>query len=325
MKAVARPPCLLALLLLGAGCGGGGDEPSPTPPAASSAAAADFPSARGKALSDLGDSAPEGPVLSPSVSVLQKGANRFAFALFDTARKRISGASAAVYTARADGTGLRGPYPAQVQSTAVQPQFESRNTAQDPESTGSLYVARVPFSRRGRQVVTALVRLDGRLVSAGRVSVEVGARGALPPDVGERAVAVHTPTREDVAGDLGQIDTRVPPSSMHGDDLADVLGRRPVLLIFATPALCLSRVCGPVVDVAEQVKQEYGERVAFVHQEIYRGNEVGQGFRPQVRAWRLPTEPWAFAIDRRGRVAARLEGAFSPAELERAVRRALAA
>ena len=32
------------------------------------------------------------------------------------------------------------------------------------------------------------------------------------------------------------------------DDFADVLGTKPVVIVFATPALCQSRVCGPVVD-----------------------------------------------------------------------------
>jgi predicted transcriptional regulator len=56
--------------------------------------------------------------------------------------------------------------------------------------------------------------------------------------------------------------------------------------------------------------------------EIYRDNAIEKGFRPQVLAWRLPTEPWVFAIDKQGRVAARLEGAFSAAELEEAVEKA---
>ena len=73
------------------------------------------------------------------------------------------------------------------------------------------------------------------------------------------------------------------------------------------------------MDVTEQVKARHRDKAAFVHMEIYRNNEIDQGFRPQVLQWKLPTEPWLFAVDRRGRVAARLEGAFSAGELERAV------
>jgi len=109
---------------------------------------------------------------------------------------------------------------------------------------------------------------------------------------------------------------------MHEDNFADVVGRRPIMLLFATPALCQSRVCGPVVDVAEQVKASHKGDAAFIHMEIYNENEVEKGFRPQVGAYKLPTEPWAFAIGRDGKVVARLEGAFSDRELKDAVQAA---
>jgi hypothetical protein len=56
--------------------------------------------------------------------------------------------------------------------------------------------------------------------------------------------------------------------------------------------------------------------------EIYRDNSIDKGFRPQVAAFGLPTEPWLFTIDKQGKVAARLEGAFSAAELENALAKA---
>jgi hypothetical protein len=108
---------------------------------------------------------------------------------------------------------------------------------------------------------------------------------------------------------------------MHGDDLADVLGKKPVVLLFATPALCQSRVCGPVTDIAEQVKQEFGDRVAFIHQEVYNDNQISDGPRPQMTAYGLSTEPWLFVIDRTGEVSTVLQGPFSVQELEAAVQR----
>jgi hypothetical protein len=104
-----------------------------------------------------------------------------------------------------------------------------------------------------------------------------------------------------------------------------------VILVFATPALCQSRVCGPVVDIAEEVKQESKGDAAFIHMEIYDNNTIAQGclsgdrlesqcLRPQVLAYHLPTEPWAFAVDRHGKIVARLEGAFSRGELESALK-----
>ena len=50
------------------------------------------------------------------------------------------------------------------------------------------------------------------------------------------------------------------------------------------PALCQSRVCGPVVDIAEQVKATgEGEGVEFIHKEIYSDNEHRQGPAPAAR------------------------------------------
>src|SRR5437763_344485 len=107
---------------------------------------------------------------------------------------------------------------------------------------------------------------------------------------------------------------------MHDDNFADVLGKKPVVLLFATPALCASRVCGPVVDIAEQVRHErQKDDAAWIHMEIYNNNTVNDGYRPQFLAYHLPQEPWLFTIDRHGKVAAELQGAYSADELEKAV------
>ena len=121
---------------------------------------------------------------------------------------------------------------------------------------------------------------------------------------------IHTPTAADVGGDLSKITTRIPPDTQNRVDYADALGKEPIVLLFATPQFCQSRVCGPVVDVAEQVKEQYGDKAAFIHMEIYNDNDPSKGVRPQVRAFHLPSEPWLFAIDRKGVIRAEIEGAF---------------
>jgi hypothetical protein len=83
-------------------------------------------------------------------------------------------------------------------------------------------------------------------------------------------------------------------------------------------------VCGPVVDVAEQLKAQYGDRVTFIHEEVYVGNDLKKGYRRPLRAFHLQTEPWLFTFDRRGRVAARLEGSFGVNAFKRALDAALA-
>jgi hypothetical protein len=302
-------------------CGSDADEAPPMPPPADPA---DFPDPKGKTLAELrGDLPAGGPVLAPSTSVFEPGENRFGFGLFDRARRQIADAPAALYVAPMGGGEARGPFPARFESLAVKPQFESEGTASDPDAARSVYVADLPFKEPGDYEVLGIVSLDGRLVAATPASppLEV-AKDTDVPEVGERAPRISTPTEASVGGALEEIDTRVPPSTMHEADFADVVGERPAILVFATPALCLSRVCGPVVDIAEQVKAEHEDDAEFIHMEIYNDNELEQGFRPQVREWNLPSEPWAFGVDRDGNVAASLEGAFSAKELESAVKAA---
>jgi hypothetical protein len=309
----------LMLVLATAGCGGEDQEAanSPPPPAKPE----DFPKVAGKTLANLRKQVnEEGPVLAPSVSELGPGTNRFGFGLFDRARSQIADAPVAVYVAKADGGAAEGPFPARYESLAVEAPFHSRLVEADPDAAKALYVARIKFPKPGSYEVMGIARLDNRLVAAtpAGAALKVSKDGGVP-DVGDAAPLIHTPTKTDVAGDISKIDTRQPPSTMHDVDFADVVGKRPVILLFATPALCRSRVCGPVVDVAEQVKARRGKDAAFIHMEIFRNNDFDQGYRPQVVKWKLPTEPWLFAIDSQGKVAARIEGAFSAEELNKAV------
>jgi len=309
----------LALALAGTGCGGD-EQPAadrPPPPARPE----DFPTVEGKTLAQLRKEVKaEGPVLAPSVSELKPGKNRFGFGLFDRARSQIAEAPVAVYVAPVGGGKVRGPFLARYETLTIKPQYQSHTVAADPDAAKALYVSEVNFPKAGRYQVMGVARLDNRLVAATPAgpALTVTKRGTVP-DVGDKAPRTHTPTKVDARGDISKIDTRQPPSSMHDVDFADVVGKRPAILLFATPSLCRSRVCGPVVDVAEQIKARRGNEAAFIHMEIFRNNDLNQGYRPQVVEWKLPTEPWLFAIDRRGRVAARIEGAFSAEEMEKAV------
>jgi hypothetical protein len=312
---------LVACALLG-GCGGDdGDGAESRPPPVANPA--DFPKPNGRSLAELRESLGKGgPVLAPSVLVLTTGENRFGFGLFERDRSQIADAKVVVYVAPVGGGPANGPYVARYESLEVKPQFQSQQSAQDPDSAKSVYVAEVPFDTPGEYEILGIARLDDRLVAATSASgpLSVAKPGQDPvPRVGEQAPRIHTPTTADAGGDVASIDTRIPPSSMHDVDFADVLGKEPVVLIFATPQLCQSRVCGPVVDIAEQVKAEHEDDAEFIHMEIYRDNTIDKGFRPQVAAFGLPTEPWLFAVDRQGKVAARLEGAFSAGELEAAI------
>jgi hypothetical protein len=312
---------LLFAAVAAAGCGDSEDDGGDAAPPP--AQVEDFPDPAGKTIVELRRMLGPGPVLAPSVFELEPGTNRIGFGVFDRTRRQVISDNAALYVAPAGGGKVSGPFPARHESLEVKPQFQSEGVKADPDSATSVYVADVRFPKPGAYEVIAAVELDDNLVAA------TSAAGALRvvkdgdvPEPGERAISVHTPTVADVGGDVAQIDTRVPPSTMHEEDLADVLGSKPVVLLFATPALCQSRVCGPVADITEQVKAGYDGDAEFIHMEIYNDNEFDKGLRPQVAAWNLRTEPWVFTIDSAGEIAARLEGAFSAHELEAALAKA---
>lgn len=306
---------LLAIAVL-AGCGGD-DDRSDT--GQSTAGAGDFPAAEGRSLEQLASETgvSQDIVVSPAGQTYELGRNRFSFGVFETNGNEVAAADVALYVAHGPGGAVRGPLPARVESLQTDPAFASKTAAAESQPVTVAYVSDVQFDQTGEWRVVAVIKRGDDLVASRLPSINVAGYEKIP-DVGEAAPRIHTPTTDDV-GDISEIDTRIPPDTMHEDDLYDVVGKQPVVLLFATPALCQSRVCGPMVDVEEQVHSETDDDVAFIHVEVYRNNDPNQGVRPELTAYGLQTEPWLFVLDDRGRVSARIEGAFSVEELEDAV------
>jgi len=306
--------CLLPLLV--AGCGSSSEESSRPAPSA-----AEFPVAKGKTIADLlrtSGAKPAKVVIAPAGQVFDLGENRYPFGVFTKANEQVDDADVALYFAKEEGKGpVIGPLPAQVTSLEVKAAY--RAAGEDPDQAKNVYVVpKVDFNRKGPWVAIAMLKGKDGLEASRVPSPVVG--GAKVPQVGEKAPLIHTPTASDVGGDLSKIDTRVPHDQMHEVDYADVYGKEPIVLVFATPALCQSRVCGPVVDVAQQVVDEYKDKADFIHMEVYNDNDISQGIRPQLQTYHLPTEPWTFLIDRNGVIRDRIEGAYGVPELEAAMK-----
>jgi hypothetical protein len=351
-RALAILACLLALTL--AGCGSSTSSTGSTPGSAQSRPAppkSDFPSAQGKTLAEVLESEEATPselVVSPAAMVFNKGENRYPFGVFERDRTQVSDAEVALYFAKVPTvkgkdstaepgaptgtsspkeTGLRaldlparGPFPASIESMQTKPAFRAQTTSSDPDAAAVVYSTQVDFPSDGEWRVAAMIKQGDKFTTALLTTSAVVGTSSKVPQVGQRAPLIHTPTAADVGGDLSKITTRIPPDTQNKVDYADILGKEPIVLLFATPQFCQSRVCGPVVDVAEQVKQLYGDKAAFIHMEIYNDNDPSKHVRPQVRAFHLPSEPWLFAIGRDGRIEAVIEGAFGVEELTRVVK-----
>lgn len=334
-------------MLPATGCGddsdsstGGGDTAvsKPAPPKS------EFPSAEGKTLREVVKSADLHAelVVSPAALAFYKGVNRYPFGVFEPDRSQVADAEVALYVAKAPrvrpGAGgdkggkgavarastealdqpAVGPYPAAIESLVTQPAYRAQTTTADPDAATVVYSAAVDFPSEGEWSIAALVKQGDELAASLLPSASVGEFKRIPK-VGQKAPTIHTPTVEDAGGDLSEVTTRIPPDTQNRVDYADALGKEPIVLLFATPQFCQSRVCGPVVDVAEQVKDQYGDKAAFIHMEIFKDNEPPKT-RSQVKAFHLPTEPWLFAIDRDGTIRAEVEGAFGVDLLTRVVK-----
>jgi hypothetical protein len=329
-------PVLLAVAALVAGCGGGDDsakDPASQVPgkgglrekvrAAQSVTAADFPAADGRTLQQVADeSGSAGPELGMATSVFIPGKNRVAFGVIDDQSGFVYGKTA-LYVAPTPGSKALGPFPAPADVLVTEGRYRSKQAATETDPFAAVYAAQVPFKKAGDYSILAVTNDGSKTVAApGQVKVVTRAQDRIP-EVGEMAPKVETDTKASARGDLASIDTRQPPSDMHEQSFADVVGKQPIALLFATPQLCQSRVCGPVVDIGLQLKSTYGDRVEFIHQEVYVDNDPEKGLREPLKRFNLATEPWLFVVGKDGRITARLEGSFGLNAFEQALKSAL--
>jgi hypothetical protein len=321
-------PTLLALVALAltgvvlAGCGSGGGEGDSRP----APSAQDFPSAKGKNLDEIVEESgakKSNLVIAPAALSFVRGENRFPVGVFTVGGKQIQNVDVAFYFAKGDKSkDVIGPLPAYQETLEVKPAYRAATSGAEGDATSVYVVPKVDLKSDGNWTAIAMLKGKDGLEASLLPSVQVGGFPKIPED-GEKPPAITTLTAADVGDDLEKIDTRIPPDQMHKYDFADVLGKKPIVLMFATPALCQTRVCGPVADVAQQVADKYEPEVAFIHQEVYVDNEIEKGVRPQLKEFGLETEPWTFVIGKDGRVSDRIEGAFGVKELEKAVQQVL--
>jgi hypothetical protein len=332
-----RGGALLAAALIGAGAAGCGSDSGtgnakPPPgvtksrfPALLADAAkvtkADFAPAAGRKLEQIAAVAKDQAQVGLATSVLEPGSNRLAFGVIDAKNNFLYGRTA-VYIASSRNSPARGPYIAPADTLLTKPAFRSQTSASESDPIAAIYAATVPFAKAGKQTMLVLTKTP-QGTSGALVPLTIVKDSGLP-HVGERMPAVATETVADAGGDESKVDTRVPSApELHQRHLKDVLGKKPVALLIATPQLCQSRVCGPVVDIELQMKAEFGDKLEFIHQEVYKDNEVAKGLRAPLLQLHLETEPWLFAIKRDGTIAARVEGSFGVDAFRKAVQAAL--
>jgi hypothetical protein len=250
---------------------------------------------------------------------LAAGDRRLALAVFRSDRPVPLGQvpKATLRIGMPDGSTMRGIHPRSFKIT----RGAGGESAHEGEPD-TIFVVEQGFDKPGFYELSMEVSDGGRrLVARGRVGV---ADDSATIGIGGKAVPVATPTVHDARG-VDPICTRRPPCGMHEVSLDEALKqKRPVVAVFATPALCTSRMCGPVVDVLDSLRATRGRDAMFVHIEVYTdasGKDVTEG----IKAWRLDQagEPFVFFIGPDGMVRDRLSGPVGDWEADEALSRLL--
>ncbi|MBV8952158.1 MAG: hypothetical protein JOZ99_14865 [Actinobacteria bacterium] len=246
---------------------------------------------------------------SASTGVRPNGAN----ALLLSIEPYVSAAPERIAFALADDKGrwIAGP-PATIAVTppggVAGPPMPTVLHAEGLPTGRGVYVIELPLTRG---TWTGVVQVPGR--TAARVPWQATPSPTVVTP-GAKALVTPSPTVTNTLG-VDPLCTRVPACPLHTISLDHALGTgRPVALMFATPARCQSRYCGPVLDQLLAVADTYRDRVQLIHVEIYK-DATSDALVPTVDEWQLPGEPWLFGIDRSGTVVGRLDGAMGTDEV----------
>jgi hypothetical protein len=250
-------------------------------------------------------------------SQLPVGTGLFTFGLSTADNRLVAGGAPRVWVARDDTTRAAGPFPTRwFELTAY---GQTKDGSPRSPLTG-FYGAQVEFPEAGNWMVAAALDVDGRR-AVGQGAVPVAAK--VPAAVGSKAKPLATPVATTAAG-RRRICTREPACPLHAISLDHALAAgRPTVVTFATPLLCTSQMCGPVVDEQMVAADKLGTKASFIHVEIYPSRNPDKP-APTFLRYGFVTEPWLLVIDRDGVIRARYEGPVTADQVEDALRPLLA-
>ncbi len=290
--------------LLAGGCGGGPGLATSTQPEAPAGS-----------LEALWRAPGEDVAVTAGALDFAPGTNRFPFLVIDGRAQSVERSTARVWVSRGLKQTPFAEATARLEDIGVPGGYEA--------VVARIYVVELELPAAGRYWVLAEPVGGRRIQAIGTLDVKPKPEA---PAVGDRAYTSRTPTLASTGGNLKLLTTDATPErELYRSSVAELLAAHaPFVVAFATPKLCASRTCGPVVDVLDDVRRRLGESpVRFVHVEIYEDNDPAKGFNRWVGEWTLPTEPWVFLVGSDGLIKARFEGAVSVRELEAAVRATL--
>ena len=144
----------------------------------------------------------------------------------------------------------------------------------------------------------------------------------LLPKVGDTLPRFDTPTFADARG-VDPICTRLPKSCpFHELTLTEALQlKKPVAYLVGTPAHCSTGTCTPALNQLIGVARTLGDRVVFVHAEVYT-DDTATVVAPAVKAFAMTFEPALFIVNANSKIVERLDAVFDTKEITEALARA---
>ncbi len=183
------------------------------------------------------------------------------------------------------------------------------------------YVADVPFDQAGRWGAEVASTLPGNSETKSQLAFDVLAEPQTPADGATPPASQHDTVATNA--NIESLCSRDPICGLHDVVIGDVLGKgRPLVVQFSTPAFCETRFCGPVLEALLTQVPAYGDRIDFVHIEVFQDFQL-QRYRPAVQEWGLEGEPYTFFVGADGAIRSRFEAIFTIAELRATLDRLL--
>lgn len=244
-------------------------------------------------------------------SELVLGPNRFAVGLFDGEGGVIREAAVRFYY-----YDLSNPAAPRLETDA------EATPLRTPDGRVTIFTHEREFKQAGEWGVEVQAKFPDGTGAVKRIGFEVLAESpTLKP--GQVAPALVTRTAAEVNNDLSRLTSAAAPNpALYELSLAQALtSGKPTALLFATPAFCQTRFCGPAYEQTSELQSRYGDKFNFIHVEVYTGlpNPAANNWEvaPAMTGFGLTTEPWLYLIDADGKIVYRVEGIFTTAEVER--------
>lgn len=315
----------VAVTLVATACGGGGSDDPGSQSSATTATSAGGSGAVSAQLAsyDLAVGSAQRVIvglLGGEGKLISFGSVSFAFGYLGT---RENPAKTTRVASRAEATWT--PIPGQtIEAMPAEPRL-----VEPSEGVGVYTAPGVVFDRPGLWGVDVDFELNGKQVEA-QTQFDVLPKHLVvaPGDDAPRSENLLPGTKDAPAKAVdsrAEPDGSVPDPELHRMTVAAAIASgRPTMVVISTPVYCVSRFCGPITDLVQRLAQQHGDRLNFVHIEVWRDFEAKQLAKAAAEWIYRPgaqgvNEPWVFLVGADGKVLERWDNVVSETDLDAAI------